>query len=636
MAAKKSANGNADVTAALVNAFNASLDVTYLETLKARLVPRRERPANYVDMRRVSSLKQENNTSLKEQERLHDFGKNVLHCDLLKGGDFAFVESAYKIKRRRVREELIPFLCGHANEIQYLVVTEADRMFRGLYIDQDIYFIEEVLCIRIAGPGLPECKNARERADRRAVWAASNKSSAEKEHTAKTKMLPLAKEHGQKLHRQGIGYMENPDKKLDPINQVSMIKDPKREHHIRQIFEWRAEGMRFPDIRDKINAAGLTTRPTQKIPSHPITLAHLYKIVKNPIYMGGLVCNYVDAEDDEIEHTLDRQGDWEPIVTPDLWEAAQAASRKVTPTKRQRANVNYPWRGTMVCKECGEPLTVYKAKSKTGEWHHYAHCYNKQSAKHGNEKCPLYGKSLKDLAADPGGKVAAPYYPTKLRPRNLHDEATSLSDNEQPSAKTFDKLDAEIDRCAMKYRKAAQRDVDKQTARKAELKTLLSDTLDLMLLAKQAGRKLETYQEKLDTLQRELDGIEALAKGKRWWSTAESVRAFKAKLIPLRMNIRRRWENADLHGKQKLQRELFPDGIVWDGLKFEPVRTQKEPQRLNVYSCLRDLDAALSKNGVPKGIRTPVAAVKGRCPRPTRRWGRMGVCGLEPARKWGL
>ena len=27
------------------------------------------------------------------------------------------------------------------------------------------------------------------------------------------------------------------------------------------------------------------------------------------------------------------------------------------------------------------------------------------------------------------------------------------------------------------------------------------------------------------------------------------------------------------------------------------------------------------KTGVPKGIRTPVAAVKGRCPRPTRRWG---------------
>ena len=25
--------------------------------------------------------------------------------------------------------------------------------------------------------------------------------------------------------------------------------------------------------------------------------------------------------------------------------------------------------------------------------------------------------------------------------------------------------------------------------------------------------------------------------------------------------------------------------------------------------------------GVPKGIRTPVAAVKGQCPRPTRRWG---------------
>ena len=38
--------------------------------------------------------------------------------------------------------------------------------------------------------------------------------------------------------------------------------------------------------------------------------------------------------------------------------------------------------------------------------------------------------------------------------------------------------------------------------------------------------------------------------------------------------------------------------------------------------------------GVPKGIRTPVVAVKGRCPRPTRRWGpgRFGV-GLGGARR---
>ncbi len=30
-------------------------------------------------------------------------------------------------------------------------------------------------------------------------------------------------------------------------------------------------------------------------------------------------------------------------------------------------------------------------------------------------------------------------------------------------------------------------------------------------------------------------------------------------------------------------------------------------------------------SGIPKGIRTPVAAVKGRSPRPTRRWGRKKV-----------
>ena len=39
--------------------------------------------------------------------------------------------------------------------------------------------------------------------------------------------------------------------------------------------------------------------------------------------------------------------------------------------------------------------------------------------------------------------------------------------------------------------------------------------------------------------------------------------------------------------------------------------------------------------GIPKGIRTPVAAVKGRCPRPTRRWGpgrtRRSICSYVAA-----
>ena len=37
---------------------------------------------------------------------------------------------------------------------------------------------------------------------------------------------------------------------------------------------------------------------------------------------------------------------------------------------------------------------------------------------------------------------------------------------------------------------------------------------------------------------------------------------------------------------------------------------------------LGQLPNPLTLFGVPKGIRTPVADVKGRCPWPTRRWGR--------------
>ncbi len=41
---------------------------------------------------------------------------------------------------------------------------------------------------------------------------------------------------------------------------------------------------------------------------------------------------------------------------------------------------------------------------------------------------------------------------------------------------------------------------------------------------------------------------------------------------------------------------------------------KKRPKGLSFYGY-----------GVPKGIRTPVTAVKGRCPRPTRRWGHCGT-----------
>ncbi len=46
------------------------------------------------------------------------------------------------------------------------------------------------------------------------------------------------------------------------------------------------------------------------------------------------------------------------------------------------------------------------------------------------------------------------------------------------------------------------------------------------------------------------------------------------------------------------------------------------PVLTNAISQKNPLESGLFyEYGVPKGIRTPVTAVKGRCPRPTRRWG---------------
>ena len=65
-----------------------------------------------------------------------------------------------------------------------------------------------------------------------------------------------------------------------------------------------------------------------------------------------------------------------------------------------------------------------------------------------------------------------------------------------------------------------------------------------------------------------------------------------------------------------------------------PIMTDyvRQKKYLGNVKSSQDIDFKTKIIGVPKGIRTPVTAVKGRCPRPTRRWGHCfnrQICGVR-------
>jgi hypothetical protein len=122
--------------------------------------------------------------------------------------------------------------------------------------------------------------------------------------------------------------------------------------------------------------------------------------------------------------------------------------------------------------------------------------------------------------------------------------------------------------------------------------------------AGEGGRRLEVRHEALDRAQPapeiELHGaqLEEL--------DVEAVLEFSRYLV---LNASRMWSEATLPQRQRLCQFLFPDGLTYaDG----EVRTAEPAHFSTTYSHPR----RVLNVGIPNGIRTRVAALKGRSPRP--------------------
>lgn len=191
----------------------------------------------------------------------------------------------------------------------------------------------------------------------------------------------------------------------DPENKNHLVIDPETAPVIRQIFQWRAEGVSYMGINRRLNEAGIPS-PGQYRLEHGIETNNNRKgrsvlwnkhmvteILKNIVYIGHLAqkkgsqCLYagipyhITGEDEWIvaEHTH------EPIISQELFEAVQKINRESA--ERSRANSGkyacLPrekniFGKKLTCAECGAVMKLHRSFS------------TKRDKAYFTFKCPTY------------------------------------------------------------------------------------------------------------------------------------------------------------------------------------------------------------------------------------------------------
>ena len=209
----------------------------------------------------------------------------------------------------------------------------------------------------------------------------------------------------------------------DPENKNHLVIDSETAPVIRQIFQWRAEGISYMGINRRLNEAGIPS-PGQYRLEHGIETNNNRKgrsvlwnkhmvteILKNIVYIGHLAqkkgsqCLYagipyhITGEDEWIvvEHTH------EPIISKELFEAVQKINRESAERSRENSG-KYAYLPReknifgkkLTCAECGAVMKLHRSFSTKRDKAYFTFkCPT--YAEHGSKGCSDVKKRKADL-----------------------------------------------------------------------------------------------------------------------------------------------------------------------------------------------------------------------------------------------
>ncbi len=152
-----------------------------------------------------------------------------------------------------------------------------------------------------------------------------------------------------------LGYLQAPREA-----QMSMILDPESAPFIRLGFEAIAtRGLTKADALGELTDLGLLTRKGKRL-----TKQSFSNMLIKPIYMGRVVIP---------EWAIDVDGDFEPVVSAEIFDAAQRVmfGRSPTKSRHMRDNPDFPLRRIVQCGRCQSPLTGSWSTGRQGRYPYY-------------------------------------------------------------------------------------------------------------------------------------------------------------------------------------------------------------------------------------------------------------------------
>jgi site-specific DNA recombinase len=321
------------------------------------------------------------------------------------------------------------------------------------------------------------------------------------------------------------------------INGVRSIKINEIGKKIKRAFLWKSEGMKNEEILDKLRSMGVR-----------LNKQHLTKLLKNPFYCGLLSHNMLDGEIVEGEH--------EKLITKELFlkvnEIHQSNSGYGVPHKKQQDDV--PLKVFIRCGDCNEPFTGYIVKAK-GLWYY---------------KCRTTGCKCNKSAKEMHKKFIA-----LLNDYNVKEE---LKD---PLLKKMEAVWQDINKESFELEQSYKKQL-------SEVNTKLEDIEESYYIKKDMSR--ETYDKfrlRFENDRKKInDNLSQLTIG------ISNPMATIEKAVGLSVELATEWSSGDIHQKSKLQKLVFPEGIVYDKKKGA-FRTE----RVNsIFAVIASLTSVSGKN----------------------------------------
>ena len=290
------------------------------------------------------------------------------------GKEFVDRGASAKSADRPQLQAMLEYVKENADRIDYVIVHKVDRLARNRDDDSDIMRV-----LRECGVQLVSASESID--DTPAGMLLHGIMSSIAEFYSQNLATEVKKGMGEKIKSGGtvgrapIGYQNVRYVDEKGREERTVITDPERAPLIKLAFEEYATGnWTVADLADHLAACGLNTRSTPKIPSQPITLKTLHKVLVNPYYKG--VIKYKGVEYD---------GSHEKLVEPETWDLVQSILASRLNGERSLRHPHF-LKGSLYCAYCGERMIVSNEKKKDGTVYPYFVCGGRHSKRKKNCK----------------------------------------------------------------------------------------------------------------------------------------------------------------------------------------------------------------------------------------------------------